>query len=108
MRSQGWEGRQAIVCVEFASVARVTEMISVVVDDARVFEKEAKHVDLYNLSVSLLYHEVDFSSIEYFTISGRRGWREKDVSLRCLPFAKPSSPTPYPDSLFFALHHRAC
>lgn len=46
MRSQGWEGRQAIVCVEFASVARVTEMISVVVDDASVFEKETEHVDL--------------------------------------------------------------
>lgn len=46
MRNQGWKGRQAIVSVEFASVARVTEMISVVIDDARVFKKKAEHVDL--------------------------------------------------------------
>lgn len=36
-------------------------MISIVVDDARIFEKEAEHVDLVKLSVSLLYQEVEFS-----------------------------------------------
>ncbi len=35
-----------IVFIELAAVARVADLIAVVVDDARVFQEESEHVDL--------------------------------------------------------------